>query len=192
MAVLNRSICVMVLAAFLQLSGCGRQAPAPANLPVGTDIFLAAAGGQVEVLKQLVTPQEIDREDASGYTPLMLAAVGGHVDAMRYLVSRGANVNARHRPSGADLVMLLVASPKGFSEEALSFLLQKGVSPNDSTPSGDTALQYAAEMKNEVAVIRLLDAGAVPTPKTLQVIDAENYPNKGIRGRVRAAAVRTA
>ncbi|WP_082542112.1 ankyrin repeat domain-containing protein [Rhizobacter sp. Root1238] len=186
MSVLNRW-CAVVLAAVPLLSSCGRQEPVTAS----TSIFLAAAAGQVEILKQLSTSQEVDAVDASGYTPLMLAAIGGHADAMRYLVSRGANVNAKHRPSGADLLMLVTASPKGSSEEALSYLLQQGLSPNYSTPSGETALQFATEMKNEVAVARLLDAGAVPTARALQVVDAASYPDAVIRERVRVAASRT-
>lgn len=186
----TRSICV-VLASALSLASCGNQETPSAQASAATSIFIAAETGDLFTLRGSLTSQNIDSTDAAGYTPMMLATQGGQVAAMRYLVSMGANVNAKHTASGADLMMMLVATPKGFSTEALEFLLQQGLSPNYRTPSGETALQFAAEMKNETAVFRLLQAGAIPTKKTLMVVVAADYPNPTIATRIQVAASKT-
>lgn len=84
--------------------------------------------------------------------------------------------------------MLGVSMPKGFSAEVLRVLLAQGVPPNYQSPSGDSALQYAVEMKNDVAVLLLLKAGASPSKKVLEQAASKSYPNESIARALAAAS----
>ncbi|XP_037298583.1 ankyrin repeat domain-containing protein 49 [Manduca sexta] len=60
-------------------------------------ILWAAENGDVELLKELLTiqPGLVHARDSDGYTPLHRASYSNHIAAVQYLLSVGANINAK-------------------------------------------------------------------------------------------------
>ncbi|MEI6218152.1 MAG: ankyrin repeat domain-containing protein, partial [bacterium] len=63
----------------------------------GSEIHEAAKAGSVDVAKALIeaTPALVNEASSGGITPLHLAAVYGQADMAAYLISKGAELEAR-------------------------------------------------------------------------------------------------
>ncbi|CAN5175620.1 hypothetical protein BH11PSE11_BH11PSE11_36390 [soil metagenome] len=179
----------LVLICAISAIGCSRRAPeAQAKLDT---LSMAAEYGNVARVRELATTQAIiDQFDSSGYSPLMHAVANRHLEAAKILVSLGADTSIKHR-SGSDLIMLsLLNSMEDPSLEMLNYLIGLGLNPGYVTPSGECALDIAIDFKHEAAVIRLISAGAMPTKKSIQLVNAKDYPSEPITARVVEAAAR--
>jgi ankyrin repeat protein len=101
--------------------------------------------------------------DFYGLTALMIAARNGHADAARLLIERGADVNARARPSHRQPALYFAAS-KGHVE-VMRLLLDAGADPSSTgqLASGKpiaTPLFAAVDGGHVEAVRLLLERGA--------------------------------
>ena len=76
------------------------QAPSKAEPPLRDDDFefvKAAMGGNANLVEACADSVDMDGVFMGGYNALMHASCGGHVEIVRFLISKGANVNAKSR-----------------------------------------------------------------------------------------------
>jgi ankyrin repeat protein len=106
--------------------------------------------------------RNINEHDITGNAPLGHAAVTGRLDAAdvcRLLIDRGANLNIRDRAGNTPLIIAACLNHQCSAAE----LLRAGADPHASNDSGITALHYAADASEAVALVEmLLEAGADP------------------------------
>ena len=119
-----------------------------------TALMLAAAGGDLSLVKHLVTYGA--RINIEGWSPLIYAAWRGHTEVVRYLLDNGADIDA---VSANGTSALMMASAFG-QFETVKLLLWKVADPNLKTDSGGTALQWAIRAKNTDIAALLRQAGA--------------------------------
>lgn len=129
-----------------------------------TPVHWAAYGGQVHVLQYLFdspgfSPNERNRNNV---TPLHWAAYQGHRDAVDYLISRGAEIDARDDDGRTPL---LVAAAMG-QKDVVDYLIQKCADINVVDKKGDTPLSVAIRRGKLEIVKMLIDNGAKQTPTT--------------------------
>jgi ankyrin repeat protein/SAM-dependent methyltransferase len=121
-------------------------------------IHNAAYAGDLQEVKTLLrnNPKWVSKKDSGGWTPLHLAAYACHKDVGEYLLSLGAEVNAKNRMG---VMPLHIAAMNGHRDVAELLLAGKAdLSAKDST--GYTALHIAAMMGRRDMVQLLLARGA--------------------------------
>ncbi|XP_074815167.1 poly [ADP-ribose] polymerase tankyrase-2 isoform X3 [Natator depressus] len=134
--------------------GCGLVAE-PAR-----ELFEACRNGDVERVKRLVRPENVNGRDTAGRksSPLHFAAGFGRKDVVEYLLQSGANVHAR---DDGGLIPLHNACSFGHAE-VVNLLLRHGADPNARDNWNYTPLHEAA-IKGKIDVcIVLLQHGAEP------------------------------
>ncbi|XP_043406653.1 poly [ADP-ribose] polymerase tankyrase-2 isoform X6 [Chelonia mydas] len=134
--------------------GCG-----PAAEPA-RELFEACRNGDVERVKRLVRPENVNGRDTAGRksSPLHFAAGFGRKDVVEYLLQSGANVHAR---DDGGLIPLHNACSFGHAE-VVNLLLRHGADPNARDNWNYTPLHEAA-IKGKIDVcIVLLQHGAEP------------------------------
>ncbi|XP_044879795.1 poly [ADP-ribose] polymerase tankyrase-2 isoform X2 [Mauremys mutica] len=134
--------------------GCG-----PAAEPA-RELFEACRNGDVERVKRLVRPENVNGRDTAGRksSPLHFAAGFGRKEVVEYLLQSGANVHAR---DDGGLIPLHNACSFGHAE-VVSLLLHHGADPNARDNWNYTPLHEAA-IKGKIDVcIVLLQHGAEP------------------------------
>ncbi|XP_052427404.1 poly [ADP-ribose] polymerase tankyrase-2 isoform X2 [Carassius gibelio] len=125
------------------------------------ELFEACRSGDLERVKRLVCPVNVNSRDTAGRksTPLHFAAGFGRRDVVDYLLQHGANVHAR---DDGGLISLHNACSFGHAE-VVSLLLQHGADANSRDNWNYTPLHEAA-IKGKIDVcIVLLQHGAEPT-----------------------------
>ncbi|XP_016145488.1 tankyrase-2-like [Sinocyclocheilus grahami] len=125
------------------------------------ELFEACRSGDLERVKKLVCPVNVNSRDTAGRksTPLHFAAGFGRRDVVDYLLQHGANVHAR---DDGGLISLHNACSFGHAE-AVNLLLQHGADANSRDNWNYTPLHEAA-IKGKIDVcIVLLQHGAEPT-----------------------------
>ncbi|XP_077206427.1 poly [ADP-ribose] polymerase tankyrase-2 isoform X2 [Paroedura picta] len=124
------------------------------------ELFEACRNGDVERVKRLVRPENVNGRDTAGRksTPLHFAAGFGRRDVVEYLLQSGANVHAR---DDGGLIPLHNACSFGHAE-VVNLLLRHGADPNARDNWNYTPLHEAA-IKGKIDVcIVLLQHGADP------------------------------
>ncbi|XP_067408936.1 poly [ADP-ribose] polymerase tankyrase-2 isoform X2 [Emydura macquarii macquarii] len=137
-----------------EVPGCGLAVEPPREL------FEACRNGDVERVKRLVRPGNVNSRDTAGRksSPLHFAAGFGRKDVVEYLLQSGANVHAR---DDGGLIPLHNACSFGHAE-VVSLLLHHGADPNARDNWNYTPLHEAA-IKGKIDVcIVLLQHGAEP------------------------------
>jgi hypothetical protein len=128
-----------MIAAVLMLV-CGNTEPlwAAKSQPPDTDIWMAAAQGNIEAIKQHVSVgTDLNaKEPYNGSTPLMVAAVFGQTEAAKLLVQKGADINARNNEGSTALLTAAFFC----RTETVKLLLSKGADVNTKNVRGDTPL----------------------------------------------------
>jgi len=122
------------------------------------DILGAAERGKLDSVRIYLErdPQLINITDPGGYTPLHKAAYNGHPEIVEYLISKGAELNAR---SNSGSTPLHGAAFYGHPEAAI-ILIEKGAEIDIKNDGGYTPfLSACAGGKSETASL-LLDHGA--------------------------------
>ncbi|MQL97047.1 hypothetical protein Taro_029734 [Colocasia esculenta] len=122
-----------------------------------TPLHSAAASGSYDALVRLMVdsvPQELDRRDGEGRTPLHLAIIKGHIRCVRALLERGADRNAR---SNDGRTPLHKAAALG-AEEMVALLLDMGADPSILTARGRSPLDVARD-KGHQEVVEILERG---------------------------------
>ncbi|MGH0119707.1 UNVERIFIED_CONTAM: hypothetical protein FKN15_058660 [Acipenser sinensis] len=125
------------------------------------ELFEACRNGDVERVKKLINPENVNSRDTAGRksTPLHFAAGFGRKDVVDYLLQNGANVHAR---DDGGLISLHNACSFGHAE-VVNLLLRRGADPNSRDNWNYTPLHEAA-IKGKIDVcIVLLQHGADPT-----------------------------
>ncbi|XP_059387765.1 poly [ADP-ribose] polymerase tankyrase-2-like isoform X2 [Carassius carassius] len=125
------------------------------------ELFEACRSGDLERVKRLVCPVNVNSRDTAGRksTPLHFAAGFGRRDVVDYLLQHGANVHAR---DDGGLISLHNACSFGHAE-VVSLLLQHGADANSRDNWNYTPLHEGA-IKGKIDVcIVLLQHGAEPT-----------------------------
>ncbi|XP_015262135.1 PREDICTED: tankyrase-2 isoform X2 [Gekko japonicus] len=124
------------------------------------ELFEACRNGDVERVKRLVRPENVNGRDTAGRksSPLHFAAGFGRRDVVEYLLQTGANVHAR---DDGGLIPLHNACSFGHAE-VVNLLLRHGADPNARDNWNYTPLHEAA-IKGKIDVcIVLLQHGADP------------------------------
>ncbi|KAG1954633.1 poly [ADP-ribose] polymerase tankyrase-2-like isoform X1 [Pimephales promelas] len=125
------------------------------------ELFEACRRGDLERVKKLVSPENVNSRDTAGRksTPLHFAAGFGRRDVVDYLLLNGANV---HACDDGGLISLHNACSFGHAE-VVNLLLQHGADANSRDNWNYTPLHEAA-VKGKIDVcIVLLQHGAEPT-----------------------------
>ena len=102
---------------------------------------------------------DIDQSGADGDSALHAAAETGRLNYMDFIISRGANLNARN-DTGVTPVLKAIRPMEHGDASALQALLSAGASPNLASYDGEFPLHLAAT-HGELEMVRLLtEAGA--------------------------------
>jgi ankyrin repeat protein len=131
--------------------------------PDGLDVFDAAAVGNVEVVRTLLSSDRasVDDRGPDGYTALHLAAYYGQMEVARLLLGRGADPNAVALNESRVTPLHCAVAAK--HRDTASLLLALGASSNAVRHGGWTPLHVAARNGDEAIVDMLVLRGADPT-----------------------------
>ncbi len=129
----------------------------------GVSVFEASALGLPDrVLGCLETdPSLVGAYSHDGWTPLHLASFFGHQEVADLLLARGADVNARSRSTRfARENTPLHAAAANRQVAVAELLIARGADVNARDGSGFTPLALAANNRNDLMVVILLEKGA--------------------------------
>eukprot|EP00298_Acanthocystis_sp_HF-20_P011924 c19638_g1_i1.p1 GENE.c19638_g1_i1~~c19638_g1_i1.p1 ORF type:complete len:605 (-),score=171.38 c19638_g1_i1:180-1994(-) len=128
------------------------------NNEVCSAIHLAAASGQLEVIRFLVENHKIDinLQDALGYTPIAYAAMSSHLHLISPLIQLGADINTKNK-EGRGLAHLASAMN---SIQLLRVLFELGMNINQvEDESGHSPLTVASSCGYPYALAYLIHHG---------------------------------
>lgn len=134
------------------------------------EIHDAAENGDLETVKRLIgeNPNLLEAPDREGKTPLHYAAAKGHLNVVEFLVSKGANVNARNSSGVTPLYLA-----KGFGrKEVVEFLTKHGGSVEIIKPKPVTVKPPAKGVKPSGDIGGKSVAVVSPVPTAFPLIEA--------------------
>lgn len=139
--------------------------PNARNAHGDTALRLAALRGSLPMVERLVKARAM--VNMPGWTPLIYAAFNGHAEVAAYLLTQGADIDAR----ADNGFTALIAAARGGHEEVVVLLLERGAALNAKDDRGETAMDYALRNGNTRIFDRLRAAGglsgkAMETPAT--------------------------
>ncbi|KAK4741258.1 hypothetical protein SAY87_024846 [Trapa incisa] len=132
------------------------------NLEVFSSLHFAAAVGETDILKKLITGdlmEDINRYDGSGLTPILVAAKAGHTEAFRLLVKFGADIGLRSGEGKSVISLIKDHACAGVRTRFEEILLESVLSGTLKGHGEFKALHFAARAGNLNAVIQLLKLG---------------------------------
>jgi ankyrin repeat protein len=106
-------------------------------------LYDAIGYGELEEVKKLITPENINKFDTNSITPLMVACHFGSIDVVKFLIEKGADINLCSRDDGYSA--FLDALRDGH-EKIAEYLLENGADIFvEGTIDGNTPIQYAID-----------------------------------------------
>jgi len=167
---ITKLIPVIVVAAALLLSGCGRS-PEDArkdlgkiNIPYTEQAFAEAAGNKdMTTVKLFLEAGMSPNMPAGESTPLIEAANKSNLEMIKLLVEKGADVNGKSKDGLTPVMAAVTAESAAARQEAVKFLLEKGADLNVRyllNGFGVTPLMLAVQQK-DLEVVKLILAHKV-------------------------------
>ena len=122
------------------------------------DLVHEAEVGDIPEAKRSIeaNPQNIDKANDQGHTPLMRAAEHGHPAMIQLLLDNGAQVNRTDQLGKTALIW----AAEGGDADCIDLLIKNGARLEQATREGITPLMAAARTGQVDAVVHLLAAGA--------------------------------
>jgi len=124
-------------------------------------IHHAAYEGDLKKVKEIIDrdPNQINVQDAQGYTPLHLASGKGHIEIVEFLLNHGANIELEICTGDTPLT-LATRFAGGGKYETIKALLEHGAMVDHKGLLGQTALHHATIYSGEKAINLLISYGA--------------------------------
>lgn len=129
----------------------------------GVSLYEASAVGLVDRVQEQVEkdPALVNAYSHDGWTALHLASFFGHKEVASLLLARGADVNARSKSTRfAKENTPLHAAAANRQVGVAEILIAHGADVNAKDGSGYTPLALAANSRNDLLVVILLEKGA--------------------------------
>lgn len=117
-------------------------------------VFDVARSGTVEQAKEYLKtdPKAFHVVNADGYSPLTLACYRGNNKVAKLLIESGSDINGNSK-MGTPLMAAIV---KG-NNEIVTLLIEKKANLNTADANGTTALIYAVQFQNSIALQLLIE-----------------------------------
>jgi len=124
-------------------------------------IHHAAYEGDLKKVKEIIDrdPDQINVQDAQGFTPLHLASGKGHIEIVEFLLNHGADIESEIF-DGETPLMLAAQHARHRRYETIKTLLEHGAKVNHKDEDGGTALHYAAMYSGKEVINLLISYGA--------------------------------
>lgn len=131
--------------------------PSEGEIAGYSGLFAAAQKGDVAMIRQLATRENVNTRDGHGRTPLLVAAHAQKIEAMDALVAAGADPRAKDSRNYDAVTIAAVAD----APDVMSAAIRLGGTAREITsPYLGTALIAAAHLGHDEVVRRLIKAGA--------------------------------
>ncbi len=127
----------------------------------GKPIHRAAYEGDLEKVKKIIdrNPNQINVQDASGYTPLHLASGKGHIEIVEFLLNHGADIELEIFNRDTPLLVAARYARHG-QYETIKTLLEHGAKVNHKDKHDRAALHDAAMYSGKEVINLLISYGA--------------------------------
>ena len=124
-------------------------------------IHKAAYKGDLKKVKEIIDrdPNQINVQDAQGFTPLHLASGKGHIEIVEFLLNHGADIELEIF-NGETPLMLAARYARYGQYETIKTLLEHGAKVNHKDENGRTALHNAAMYRGKEIMNLLISYGA--------------------------------
>jgi len=124
-------------------------------------IHKAAYKGDLKKVKEIIDrdPNQINVQDAQGFTPLHLASGKGHIEIVEFLLNHGADIELEIF-NGETPLMLAAQYARYGQYETIKTLLEHGAKVNHKDQHGRTALHDAAMYSGKEIMNLLISYGA--------------------------------
>lgn len=134
-------------------------------------IFTAIKGNEIDRLKTLLNPQNINTPDiVSGLTPLMYASKNDKLDSVKLLLEKGANINAQDTYGNTSLILATITNHVRIVKE----LIERGADVNIIAKNGTNAL-FIAYKKEYTEIVKLLELKNAKIPENLYHDKTQKY-----------------
>lgn len=111
-----------------------------------TALHVAAARGELEIVKKLLDFVEINAKDSVGFSALHDASIFGQTHVIEFLLSKSADINSVNQWGNTPLIESCIYS----CEESVMKLLEFGADPFSKNNDNNSCLQYCSKSLRKV------------------------------------------